>query len=254
MSAPLFTGQSLRVLLPEIVAMDLYRHGNIEPELTAVLLDALRERMVFVDVGAQYGYYSLLASSRVGPTGLVFAFEPGRRALRLLVRNLAGLSNVRLERAAVWERAGRRTLYDFGARHSALSSLFPRARVPAAESSRLAAEQYEVEALSLDDYFAPLGLIPDVVKVDAESSELQVLKGMRRILTEGSPLVTVEVGDYEGTAQELSRRCVDFMESLGYRCLEYEDGRLVPHTPRRTYAYGNLFFRKQILPQSHGGR
>ena len=48
----LFDGQHMAVVVPEIVANDLYLHGLIEPPLTQLLLDRLRPGMVFVDVGA----------------------------------------------------------------------------------------------------------------------------------------------------------------------------------------------------------
>ena len=242
----------MRVLLPEIVAMDLYRHGFIERDLTSVLLAALQPGMVFVDVGAHYGYYSLLASPLVAPAGRVFAFEPGRQALTFLERNLAGLPNVRIEPAAVSAAGGRRTLHDFGRRHSALASLRPEARTPISERAGLRADLYEVESVSLDDYFQSLGLRPDVVKIDAESSELDVLRGMEGILRGAAPLVTIEVGDYEVRGAEPSSRCVDFMESVGYVSLEYARGQMVPHRRRARYTYGNLFFRKR--PRAGIGR
>src|SRR5437879_2629479 len=66
----IFTGQRTRVVLPEIVGADIYRHGYIEPTLTRVLLDHLRPGMIFVDVGAHYGYHSIVASQAVGQRGL----------------------------------------------------------------------------------------------------------------------------------------------------------------------------------------
>jgi FkbM family methyltransferase len=244
-SVRLFTGQTMRVLLPETVALDLYRHRCIEPDLTSLLLDELRPGMVFVDVGAHYGYYSLLAQPLVGDTGHVFAFEPGRSTISLLRRNLAGLPNVRVEQAAVCDRTGRHTMHDFGPRHSALGGLFAQARTPAEERAGLRAETYEVVCVALDDYFGQLGVRPDVVKVDAESSEFEVLQGMERILREGAPLVTIEVGDYEVSGSRSSRDCISLLESLGYAAFERADGRVVPHRPRGRYEYGNLHFRKR---------
>ena len=243
-AARLFTGQRPRVLLPEIVALDLYRHGCIEPELTAVLLDALRPGMAFADVGAQYGYYSLLAHATVGRGGRVFAFEPSRRTFRFLRRNLAGLSGVRAEEAAASNSSGRRLLHDFGGRHSALNSLFTQPRTPVEERAGLRSENYEVRCVTLDDYFSEVGGHPDVVKIDTESSELDVLRGMEQLLRHRSPLITLEVGDYQVTGSPPSRECVDFLESFGYRGFEVGRGGLVPHRRRDHYLYGNLCFRK----------
>jgi FkbM family methyltransferase len=243
-SAPLFTGQPLQVLLPEIVALDLYRHGCIEPELTSILLDALRPGMAFADVGAQYGYYSLAAQAAMGGAGEVFAFEPGRRTFRLLQRNLGGVHGVRAEEVAASDSSGRRVMQDFGSRHSALNSLFTQPRTPAEERAELRPERYEVRCVTLDDYFSEVGRDPDVVKIDAESSELDVLRGMEGMLRRGSPLVTMEVGDYDVAGSPPSRECVSFLESFGYRGFEVTPGGLVPHRRRDTYEYGNLCFRK----------
>jgi len=243
-TATLFTGQRPRVTLPEIVALDLYRHGCIEPELTAILLDALRPGMAFADVGAQYGYYALAAQAAMGGAGEVFAFEPGRSTFRLLQRNLAGMRGVRAEEVAASDSSGRRVMQDFGSRYSALNSLFAQPRTPAAERAGLRPERYEVRCVTLDDYFSEVGRDPNVVKIDAESSELDVLRGMEGMLRRGSPLVTVEVGDYDVAGSPPSRESVSFLESFGYRGFEVTPGGLVPHRRRDTYEYGNLCFQK----------
>src|SRR2546423_1553869 len=167
----LFDGQHLRVVLPEIVGTDLYRHGLIEPALTRLLVDRLRPGMVFVDVGAQYGYFSLLASRLVRPSGKVIAFEPGRDAARILRHNVGHIDGVVVEQAAVTERGGDVQLLDFGRRHSAVNTTLAGARVPPAERRRLHARAYEVPAVSLDEYAVVHGIRPDVVKLDAEGAE-----------------------------------------------------------------------------------
>ncbi len=242
--ASLFTGQQLSVLLPELVAADLYRHGCIEPGLTALVLETLRPGMTFVDVGAQYGYYTMLAQEAVAPGGRVIAFEPGRLSFRMLERNLRGAPGVQTENLAVWRASGTRMLHDFGPRHSALNSLFSDARAPVPERSRLDVDSYEVGCVSLDDYFEGSGPAPDLVKIDAESSELEVLLGMRRLLSASSPVISIEVGDFGVAQAPLGHRCIAFLESAGYAPFECSGGEPIPHRVRARYAYGNLCFRK----------
>ena len=71
------------------VSRRLREEGIWEPFETSLLLGLLRTGDVFVDVGANIGYFSVLAASCVGDTGKVFAFEPDPENFRLLVANTA---------------------------------------------------------------------------------------------------------------------------------------------------------------------
>jgi FkbM family methyltransferase len=233
----------MRVVLPEIVGADIYRRSYIEPSLTRVLLDHLRPGMTFVDVGAHYGYYSVVASEAVGSQGCVLAFEPAPRTFQVLSRNVGRLENVRAHSLAVASESGTSDLLDFGYCDSALNTLMGSARVPEAERRRLRGTTYGVPCVTLDEFLLAAGLMPDIIKLDAEGSELSILRGMRRILAEGSPMVTVETGDYEGMLSPATTASVDFLDTFGYRCLEYSNG-LRPHCRRSRYGYDNLYFVK----------
>ncbi|HWC38302.1 MAG TPA: FkbM family methyltransferase [Acidimicrobiales bacterium] len=239
----LFTGQQVRVVIPEIVGTDIYRHGYIEPDLTRVLIGSLRPGAVFIDVGAHYGYHSLIASQIVEPGGLVVAFEPTRGTFELLRRNVGDRSNVRARQAALGEAPATVSLHDYGPSHSALNTPLDGARVPAGERHRLRGETYPVPCLSLDQFVTMEALAPDIVKLDAEGSELSILRGMRRLLSDRGPMITLETGDYQGMPGPRTGACIDYLESFGYRCLEYADG-LRPHRRESTYGYGNLYFVK----------
>jgi FkbM family methyltransferase len=239
----LFTRERLSILLPELSGLDLYRHGCIEPDLTAVVLRKLERGMTFVDVGAHSGYYASVAKQLVGPEGVVVAFEPGRQAFSLLSRNTSDQSNVRLENMAAGATNGTAVLRDFGPRHSALNTLKAQARVPPRERQQLSARSYEVPCVRLDDYLARHRLRPDFIKIDAEGSELDVLRGMEETLKDTDCLVSIEVGDYDEGAS-MSRECIAFMARLAFSCFESRRGTLIPHLVQASYGYGNLCFRK----------
>ena len=240
----IFTGQRMRVVLPEIVGTQLYRHRYIEGALTRVLIDHLRPGMVFVDVGAHYGYFSLVASVLVGPAGAVFALEPGRHAFDLLARNVRDVPVIHPDAVAACSHTGTGELHDFGVGNSALNTLLGMARVPPEDRRRLRSQAYPVRCSALDDYIAASGGVPDFVKIDAEGSELAILTGMRTVLTEAAPMLAIEAGDYDGMTAPPTMTSIEFLESLGYRCLEYADG-LQPHRRRLRYGYDNLYFVKE---------
>src|SRR6266540_50134 len=162
----IFTGQLMRVVVPEIVGTQLSRYGFIEPQVSRVLLQRLRPGMVFFDVGAQYGYHSLVAEELVRPGGKVVAFEPGRGTFRLLSENAERTGNVIVENLAVGAECGTVELHDFGVRNSALNTVRATARVPMDERQRLRSESYPVGSTTVDAYVARSGLTPDFVKID----------------------------------------------------------------------------------------
>jgi hypothetical protein len=94
----------------------------------------------------------------------------------------------------------------------------------------------------LDDYFAERGITPDFVKIDVESAEIYVLRGMENLLATTRPAVSVETGDYAWTGAGDTRECIRFLLDRGYRCFEYGAGRLLPHHEKSSYGYDNLLF------------
>jgi FkbM family methyltransferase len=240
----MFTGQCVRVSIPELVATEIYLHGFIEPSVSRVMLERLRPGMVCFDVGAQYGYHSLVASLLVGPTGGVVAFEPSRHAHRLLRQNLASVGHAVAECRAVGRESGSIELHDFGPRHSAVNTTLPTARIPARERAKLHATRYAVPQTSIDEYVKATGIVPDFIKLDAEGSEHAIVAGMQTVLRDACPTLSLETGDYEGMDAPSTATTIAALEKVGYRPYEF-DGGLRPHGVREQYGYGNLFFRKE---------
>jgi len=149
-----------------------------EPETVALLERALAPGQVFVDVGANIGYLTLLAAARVGPAGRVVAVEPGPDNLHFLRRNLEvnGFANVRVVAAAAGACRTEATLHLSPV--STIHSLHAPAE-PGAGSSSIAVAQVRLDEL--------LEAPPDLVKIDVEGAELEVLAGMTGWLEAGAP-------------------------------------------------------------------
>src|SRR3712207_169094 len=199
------------------------------------MIRALRPGMTLVDVGAHYGYHSLVASRLVGPSGLVLALEPAHAVLPLLRANTAAAANITVEAVAACATTGPVVLSDFGPGDSALSTILGAARVPPDERARLRAGAYTVDGVALDDHLLGRGIRPDFVKLDAEGAELDILTGMQRILREVGPVIAMEVGDYDGMQSPATAASLDRLEALGYRAWEWSSGGLRPHLRRVRY-------------------
>lgn len=164
-----------------------------------------------IDIGASYGVYTLSMAKTVGPTGRVWAFEPGSFPASLLAQGIAAndFAQVILERSALSDAKGTSQL-SMGM-HSECNSLIPQAAAGSGESVRVT---------TLDDCMKAFGWRNiDFMKVDAEGEEARILKGGNRFFAELSPLVQYEVR--AGT--ELHMDLVEAFKTLGY-----DSYRLVP--------------------------
>jgi FkbM family methyltransferase len=228
----------MHVILPEALSLELYLNGRFEEGLTTFLLDRLRPKMTFFDVGAHFGYFTLLASHLVGPEGSVHAFEPTPSTFAVLESN-ATKPNVTLRCAAVWSHEDELDLRDFGVGRSMFNSLYaPRLASDAPYST------IRVPAVALDDYVEETGVIPDFVKIDAESAEMSIIEGMTRTIDRHGPLITVEVGDLTDDQPLSSRALLERLTEKGYSPFEYADGEIRPHTLLDQYGYDNILLER----------
>ena len=80
----------------EEISSCVFVQGYYEPNQMSFLCDQLKPGSVFVDIGAHFGLYTLLASKKVGPKGKVVALEPSDREFKRLQENLKinGAENV----------------------------------------------------------------------------------------------------------------------------------------------------------------
>ena len=200
---------------------------------------------VFVDVGANIGLYSLVASRIVGNKGWVFAFEPCAKTSQRLAENLElnGLKNVRCYQAALSDRSCRMPLHASLDGYDAWNSL-----VNPTQGRAFAVEM--VDTIVWDEFAPRHGLTGAVrlMKIDAEGWESHILAGgevtFRR---QDAPVLQVEFTEQAclaagSSCQALYRQ----LEGLGYQLFLYDaqTRRLVPDALRQSYPYLNLVAAK----------
>jgi FkbM family methyltransferase len=177
-------GIHFRCRLPDGVQTFVYLFGTWEPDLTAFLRRRLRPGDTFIDVGANIGYKSAMASRLVGPRGVVVAIEPAPIANTALRQTIAmnDLANTRLVTAAVSDRDEELPLF-VGPSFLSLgrSTTVPRA----AQGHPLLREHGRVRAAPLGSLVTREELATTrLIKIDVESAEDRVLTGMLTSLDE----------------------------------------------------------------------
>lgn len=236
----MFWGRRMRVWYPDIVSMHLFRDGFYEEGLTTFFTMQIGQGMTVFDIGAHFGYFTMLAADLVGEQGRVVAFEPTPRTIDTLQKNVGSRPQVTIRRAAVWSTSGQLKLRDFGPRSSAFNTVLKDARSTKLELGR--GEEITVDALPIDRFVREHRIIPDFVKIDAESAEQHVLQGMYHTLQDHSPMVTLEVGDVGVAGAARSSALIESLEELGYVSYEYVAGAVIRHRKKDHYDYDNLLF------------
>ena len=216
-------------------------HERYEAALVADLLDPGE---VFWDVGANIGYFALVAAAAVGDPGQVLAFEPGTAALERLRANLAlnHYKNMVIYPLAVAEAEGEATLYRAEGIADSSASLF------AALAGSAGGEV--CRTVALDGFLKKEKLRPpDFLKLDVEGAELRALQGAAQILAEHRPLLLVEMEEKNLRAAGASKAAIQaFLTDFGYRPAHLRKGRWHPIAEVNATRSRNLFWFNPALP------
>ena len=167
----------------------LYAFGEYEPFETALLNRVLEPGFTFIDIGANTGYYALLAAGAVGKLGRVVAFEPSPFNAEILARNvrLNNLSNVVVEQMALSSGEGEVKLYlsSINAGDHRIYDGHDDDFYNAGKSRTY----IQVRAVTLDKYLGGWTGGVDVIKMDVQGAEIDVLRGMLGTLASNESLV-----------------------------------------------------------------
>jgi len=157
-----------------IVSEKLLVYKKWEEYETKIFKENLKTGDTVLDIGAHIGYYTLIASNKVGKRGKVYAFEPDPKNFKLLKKNISenGCSNVALINSAVTLKGGQIKLFlnkENKGDHRAYDSKDGR-------------ESISINSMKLDEYFKNNKKV-DVIKMDIQGGEFKALKGGLNLLS-----------------------------------------------------------------------
>jgi len=197
---------------------EAYALNKIHEEITTELFkNVLKEGDVFIDLGANIGYFSLLASRLVGKKGKVFSFEPEPTNFSCLKKNLE-INNYRQARSflkAVSDKNGKIKLFvcDYDTGHHTINQY---EGIKSYSRGRSTVEkEIEIDAVTLDSFLGDKTDRVDVIKMDVEGAEMLALIGMDKVLRDNMdikmfieffPLLIKEMGS---SPEEFIRRLLE---------------------------------------------
>lgn len=211
----LFTGQLMYVDTRDIsLAPHLMMEGRWEPEITEHWREFVKPDSVVFDVGANFGYFSIIAGADLEKKGTqIHLFEPNERLCELIKKTLAvtGLfDNTQVVPKAVGDKKGTVTL-------SRIKNYWgsTTARTGGMNEKYEIEEKIEVPVVSLDDYCQENKVQKvDLIKIDVEGFEDKVYKGMKNLIKRNRDNLTLFLeftfGAYEDDAKFFKEITNDF--------------------------------------------
>ena len=198
----------MTVVLPEVISRQIYTYGLFDEIVTGLALRAVRQGDVVLDVGAHFGYFTLLFSRLVGKSGRVVSLEPTPSTFAVLQKNTVDVSNVTVLNMAAGRESGRLTISDFGLTYSAWNTLSASSRMPGVLVQPKA--RVDVQVIRLDNWCERESIQPTVIKIDAENFETEVIDGLAATLSRSHPLVLLETGSEQAIQAGKALMALDY--------------------------------------------
>jgi FkbM family methyltransferase len=217
----------MRVDTQDFIQRTIYLTGVWDDGVGAAVRRLLKPGELFVDIGANVGYFSLLAA-KLG--GRVIAFEPNPECQAEMAHNIAlnGFRNIDVRATGIADRRGQDVLYVESKENLGAGSL-----------KSVSGNPIAVEIDTLDGQLA--GETPAIIKLDIEGAELMALRGGAQTLAQTRTII-VEVSEYSlrelgGSKEELFA----IMAGHGFRC------DIISPVRRSTHSQTDICFQYDVL-------
>lgn len=195
-SCRLFTGRKIKVRLP--ASTDIYLTGGkshfSEIKLAKFLILNLKNKATFWDIGAHYGYFSLIASEIVGQDGQIIAIEASPTTFKLLKENTDVIANINALNNAISDNNEKVDFYEMPNLYSEYNSTDISQFKKERWFSKIKVTKVFVDAITMDHLFKKYPRNPDIIKIDVEGGEVAAINGTLNLLEEKtkSPIIVME--------------------------------------------------------------
>jgi len=210
-------------------------HERYEADLVARLLE---NDDVFWDIGANVGYFTLVAATALANRGQIIAFEPGKNAYARLTENISlnPYGNIQTYPVAVSDKEGEAVLHVSGDIADSSASLFL--------SGGGQAGHEVCRTVAIDQFLTAENLRPPtLIKLDAEGAELAVLQGAKGLISQSPPMFLMEMEEKTLKAASASKAAIrQFLSGYGYRAAHLRKGRWYATTDLDLVKGRNIFW------------
>ncbi|HTH31509.1 MAG TPA: FkbM family methyltransferase [Lacibacter sp.] len=180
-------GLKMKLCVGDHIEKYLLWYGYYEKKEIMTMRSLLSENSVVIDIGANIGYFSLMAAQKCNK-GKIYSFEPATKNFQKLEEHLRlnKIKNVTPFQCAVSNRNEVASFFISDSHNSGMSGLKP--------AENFSGETEMIHCIRLDDAIETYQFQTiNLVKIDTEGSELNVLNGMKQVIKQQQPLLLIEI-------------------------------------------------------------
>ncbi len=216
--AQTFWGCTMHIVLP--AATDIYLTGGkthpSEIRLARYFVNNLSTGGQFLDVGAHFGYFTLLGGYLVGETGKVVSIEASPATFEVLRKNANGLSQINIRNIAATERVEEVTFHEFPVLLSEYNSLLGGQYEQETWYKNNKPNLVKILGKDLTTLLSEEHFSPTYIKIDVEGAEDQVVRGGLEYFKQHRPVIVMEyLADNNKNSGH--KKAVGLLKDLGYR-------------------------------------
>lgn len=215
-----FFGKKMTVMLP--AGTDIYLTGakshTSEIRLAKFLIHELNKGNVFLDVGAHFGYFTMLAATLVGKEGKVFSIEASKYTFKVLKKNTSEEATIHCFHTAIANNKEPLKFYEFPILFSEYNSTEVNQYIHEPWYQKNKPTKFLVACTTLNDFINEQKIEPKIIKIDVEGAENKVIEGGLKYFTTHSPIVVMEylIPSRYNVAH---RQATEMLRNIGYKTM-----------------------------------
>jgi FkbM family methyltransferase len=238
------SGTKMLLSLKDWVQKNIFLFGYYEKIETEFWNNITKNKSVIFDVGANVGYYGLIASKKINRNGKVFGFEPVSFIYNRAAHNIFinGFKNFSLYNIALSNKIGEVKINIGNDANLGMSGINLH--------NYLSGKTEIVKTDTVDNFVMQNNILQiDVIKIDVEGSEWFVLNGMKDVLISLKPTILIEVLDVLLLRSGSSKEAVyDYMWSKNYNAYKIMDAETVKMLSTPESFDGLTLFKHEEIP------
>lgn len=239
-------GHKMSLFLPDRIQRRMFIKKNHEPETETHLIQFMKKSKCFLDIGANVGYFSLLAKS-VNPNLKVYSFEPNPNNVKKINENIHinGFENIILTADCLSNALGEVSFSVPPINESGWGRI-TNDHLPLENFTHIKAKTITLDSLVQNNFFGED--IPDLIKIDVEGNEFKIIQGAKIFFEKFSPILCIELNEpCLKDCQTSSSEIINFMKQIGYKCMAISSASELTEVQQAesNYRYLNYFFIKE---------